>query len=58
MVKTAGKSQKGEKIRASLVKKFRKQIRNQSYEIKSGEIAGRMAAELFASNTVVKGPTR
>ncbi len=34
-------------IRVDLVKKFRKQINEKSYKIKSEEIAGKMAKELF-----------
>jgi hypothetical protein len=59
MVKTDGITRKGEIVRANLVKKFRKQIKSQKYEIKSGEIASRMAMELFASNSsIIKGPVK
>jgi len=55
MEKNAGRiSQAG--IRLDLVRKFRKQIRENTYVIKSDEIAAKMAQELFVSNPVFKGP--
>ncbi len=56
MTKKAEKSSKPADVRATLVNKFRKQIKNESYEVKSGEIASRLAQELFATNTIIKGP--
>ncbi|MBI5177934.1 MAG: hypothetical protein HZA04_01580 [Nitrospinae bacterium] len=55
MDKNAGRvSQTG--IRFDLVRKFRKQIREQTYVVKSDEIASKMAQELFVSSPVFKGP--
>lgn len=54
MSKELAKSPKSEAVRTNLVKKFRKQIKNNTYEIKSGEIAGRMAKELFSTTAVVR----
>jgi anti-sigma28 factor (negative regulator of flagellin synthesis) len=56
MTNKAEKSSKPADVRATLVDKFRKQIKNESYEVKSGEIASRLAQELFAANTTIKGP--
>ena len=55
MIKKTEKSSKPAQVRSSLVSKFRKQIKNQSYEVKSAEIASRMARELFSTNTIIKG---
>lgn len=56
MTNKAEKSSKPADVRTALVNKFRKQIKNESYEVKSGEIASRLARELFAAHTIIKGP--
>ncbi len=56
MIKKAEKSSKPGDVRATLVNKFRQQIKNESYEVKSVEIASRLAQELLATNTIIKGP--
>ncbi len=56
MIKKAEELSKPADVRATMVNKFRKQIKNESYEVKSGEIASRLAHELFATNTIFKGP--
>ncbi len=43
-------------IRMDLIKQFRKQIKEQTYRVKSDEIASKMAQELFVSNPFFKGP--
>lgn len=43
-------------LRLDLIRKYRKQIREQSYVIRSEEIASKMAQELFISSPFFKGP--
>ena len=43
-------------LRMDLIKKYRKQIREQTYVIRSDEIAQKMAQELFVSSPFFKGP--
>jgi len=56
MMRKGGKLSNPAGVRATLVNKFRKQIKNESYEVKSVEIASRLAQELFTTNTIIKGP--
>jgi hypothetical protein len=56
MDKNAGKVSPGSGVRMDLIRKFRKQIKEQTYVIKSDEIASKMAQELFVSNPFFKGP--
>jgi anti-sigma28 factor (negative regulator of flagellin synthesis) len=58
MNKGAEKPERGEGIRLDIVRELRKQIKNHSYEIKSGEIASRIANELFASTATFKGQVK
>ena len=46
----------GSGLRMDLIKKYRKQIREQTYVIRSSEIAQKMAQELFVSSPFFKGP--
>ncbi len=43
-------------LRMDLIKKYRKQIREQTYVVRSDEIAQKMAQELFVSSPFFKGP--
>ncbi len=43
-------------LRLDLIKKYRKQIRERTYVIRSEEIAQKMAQELFVSSPFFKGP--
>lgn len=43
-------------LRMDLIKKYRKQIREQTYVIRSDEIAQKMAQELLVSSPFFKGP--
>lgn len=51
-----GGNQGPNSLRLELIRKYRKQIREQTYVVRSAEIASKMAQELFISSPFFKGP--
>lgn len=58
MKASSAKSGKGDGVRPDVVREFRRQIKNKSYQVKSGEIASRIAGELFSSTAAFKGQVK